>query len=144
MRTNGEEASDQELADDIRRYLDGRPVLAHPDSTAYRVGKFVRRNRWGVMAASVALAAVLASAGAYWKSDAIALRNDRVALRRGAFTPRYADDATGVWALGPESGGRALTTATVPPIELPDIDGNPFDLGAMHGRKVLLVAWASW
>jgi hypothetical protein len=55
-----------------------------------------------------------------------------------------ADDDAGVWALGPESGGRALTTATVPPIELPDIDGNPFDLSAMHGRKVLLVAWASW
>ena len=55
-----------------------------------------------------------------------------------------ADDAAGVWALGPESGGRALTTATVPSIELPDIDGNPFNLSAMHGRKVLLVAWASW
>ena len=55
-----------------------------------------------------------------------------------------ADDTAGVWALGPESGGRALTTATVPPIELPDIDGNPFVLAAMHGRKVLLVAWASW
>ena len=55
-----------------------------------------------------------------------------------------ADDEAGVWALGPDSGGRALTTATVPPIELPDIDGNPFNLAAMHGRKVLLVAWASW
>jgi hypothetical protein len=55
-----------------------------------------------------------------------------------------ADDEAGVWALGPESGGRALSTAIVPPIELPDVDGNPFHLGAMHGRKVLLVAWASW
>ena len=55
-----------------------------------------------------------------------------------------ADHAADVWALGPESGGRALTTATVPPIELPDIDGDPLDLTAMHGRKVLLVAWASW
>jgi hypothetical protein len=55
-----------------------------------------------------------------------------------------ADGDAGVWALGPESGGRALTTATVPPIELPDIDGNPFDLTATHGRKVVLVAWASW
>ena len=55
-----------------------------------------------------------------------------------------ADDAAGVWALGPESGGRALTTARVPDIELPDVDGNPFNLSAMHGRKVLLVAWASW
>jgi hypothetical protein len=55
-----------------------------------------------------------------------------------------ADEPAGVWALGPPSGARALSTATVPPIELPDIDGNPFDLSAMHGRKVLLVAWASW
>lgn len=55
-----------------------------------------------------------------------------------------ADDDAGVWALGPESGGRALTTAVVPDIELPDVDGNPFNLAAMHGRKVLLVAWASW
>jgi hypothetical protein len=55
-----------------------------------------------------------------------------------------ADDGAGVWALGPESGGRALTTAVVPDIELPDVDGNPFNLTAMHGRKVLLVAWASW
>ena len=61
--------SAQELADDIRRYLAGQPVLAHPDSTAYRVGKFVRRNRWGVLAASVALVAVLASAGvALWQA----------------------------------------------------------------------------
>jgi len=55
-----------------------------------------------------------------------------------------ADDATGTWALGPESGGRALTTAVVPEIVLPDVDGNPFGLSAMNGRKVLLVAWASW
>lgn len=54
------------------------------------------------------------------------------------------DADAGVWSLGPESGGRALTTAVVPDIELPDRDGNPFKLSAMHGRKVLLVAWASW
>ena len=61
--------SAQELADDIRRYLDGQPVLAHPDSTGYRVGKFVRRHRVGVVAASLALVAVLASAGvAAWQA----------------------------------------------------------------------------
>jgi hypothetical protein len=54
------------------------------------------------------------------------------------------DAAHDVWALGPESGGRALTTAVAPELELPDADGNPFKLSAMHGRKVLLVAWASW
>jgi hypothetical protein len=25
-----------------------------------------------------------------------------------------------------------------------DRDGKPFRLSSMHGRKVLLVAWASW
>jgi hypothetical protein len=54
------------------------------------------------------------------------------------------DEGHGLWALGPESGGRALTTAVAPELELPDADGNPFKLSAMHGRKVLLVAWASW
>ena len=39
---------------------------------------------------------------------------------------------------------RALSTAVAPELELPDVDGNPFKLSAFHGRKVLLVAWASW
>lgn len=50
----------------------------------------------------------------------------------------------GIVAVGPEGGGRALVTATAPDITLPDIDGNPFSLSSLHGRKVLLVAWASW
>jgi hypothetical protein len=54
------------------------------------------------------------------------------------------DEQTRTWAVGPESGGRALTTATAPDLELPDLDGDPFALAALHGRKVLLVAWASW
>ncbi len=54
------------------------------------------------------------------------------------------DPDDGVWALGPESGGNALTTATAPDLILPDSDGNPFELASLHGRKVLLIAWASW
>ncbi len=57
------------LADDIRRYLDGRPVLAHPDSLGYRAGKFLRRNRLGVGAATLALGAILvAAAAALWQA----------------------------------------------------------------------------
>lgn len=55
-----------------------------------------------------------------------------------------AEPSAAVWALGPASGGRALTTAVAPDLALPDVDGNPFQLSALHGRKVLLVAWASW
>lgn len=58
--------------------------------------------------------------------------------------PLVSDDGSGLMALGPESGGKALSTVEVPDITLPDVDGNPFSLSALHGRKVLLVAWASW
>jgi len=35
----------QELAGDLRRYLDELPVLARPPSTAYRIGKAIERSR---------------------------------------------------------------------------------------------------
>ncbi len=38
----------RELAEDLERHLDGRPVRARADSWAYRLGKFVRRNWAGV------------------------------------------------------------------------------------------------
>jgi len=49
-----------------------------------------------------------------------------------------------LWCLGPESGGRALTSAVAPTLILPDYQGRDFDLASLRGRKVLLVAWASW
>ena len=58
--------------------------------------------------------------------------------------PLITDEATGLMALGPESGGNALTTVDAPDLTLSDVDGNPFSLGSLHGKKVLLVAWASW
>jgi hypothetical protein len=66
-----------------------------------------------------------------------------VAQRLGM--PVVSDDARGLHAVGPATvTGRALCTAEAPELELPDRDGNPFRLSALHGRKVLLVAWASW
>ncbi len=50
-----------------------------------------------------------------------------------------------LWALGPESvGARALTTATAPPLSLPDLNGKPFDLASLRGKKVLIYAWAPY
>jgi len=49
------------------------------------------------------------------------------------------------WALGPASvGGRALASAEAPELELPDLDGRPFRLSSLRGRKVVLVAWAPY
>ncbi len=54
----------QALADDLQRHLRGQPVLAHPDSLGYRLGKFVRRHRLGTVAAVLALSAILAASSA--------------------------------------------------------------------------------
>ena len=54
------------------------------------------------------------------------------------------DEAHDLWALGPESGGRALLSAELPEISLPDRHSDPFSLSSLRGTKVLLVAWASW
>ena len=54
-------ASVEALAGDVRRHLDGLPIAARPDTRAYRVAKFVRRHRAGVLAtAAVVLVAVTA------------------------------------------------------------------------------------
>ena len=58
--------------------------------------------------------------------------------------PLIRDERHDLWCLGPEAGGMALAAADLPDIELPDYEGNPFRLRSLLGRKVLLVAWASW
>lgn len=52
-------ASAQALGDDLRRLLDGQPVLARPDAFGYRVSKFVRRHRVAAGASALAVVALL-------------------------------------------------------------------------------------
>ncbi|HEV8061686.1 MAG TPA: serine/threonine-protein kinase [Gemmataceae bacterium] len=47
------------FAADVQRYLADEPVLACPPSARYRLGKFVRRNRGPVLAASLVLLALV-------------------------------------------------------------------------------------
>lgn len=55
-------ASADELAGDIRRHLKGLPILAHPESAAYRMRKFARRHAWTVGAGALSLALLAAYA----------------------------------------------------------------------------------
>ena len=69
---------------------------------------------------------------------------DARAISQRLGMPLVHDAETDVWCLGPEALGRALTTAQAPDLILPDYQGNEFALSSLRGRKVLLVAWASW
>jgi serine/threonine-protein kinase len=67
------------FADDIRRFLENRPVLARPDSVWYRASKFVRRHSLGVAGTAIVVATVLAgTAGMAWQTR-IALEQKRQA-----------------------------------------------------------------
>lgn len=48
-----------ELAAEVRRFLNNEPVLAGPPTVSYRLQKFVRRNRVGVIASSVVILALM-------------------------------------------------------------------------------------
>ncbi len=55
------------FAADIKRHLSSEPVLAAPPSRAYRMRKFVRKHRGGVIAASLVLSALVAGiVGTSW------------------------------------------------------------------------------
>ena len=59
--------------------------------------------------------------------------------------PLVHDGAHELWALGPEAGGRALTTAELPDLVFPDVrTGEPFALRSLRGQRFVLAAWAFW
>ena len=55
-------ASAAAMADDVQRYLDGKPITAQPPRLGYRLGKFLRRNRMVVSIGAGAAVLVLAMA----------------------------------------------------------------------------------
>jgi hypothetical protein len=71
-------------------------------------------------------------------------RLDALTVAEQLQMPLIHDEESGLWCLGPEAMGRALTTAEVPELVLPDGRGEEFHLSSLRGIKVLLVAWASW
>ena len=72
-------------------------------------------------------------------------RTDLAALAERLGMAVVHDEDAGRWAIGPDAvAGRALTSAELPDITLPDRHGNEFALRSLRGQKVFLLAWASW
>jgi serine/threonine protein kinase/tetratricopeptide (TPR) repeat protein len=78
-------ASVAQFSDDIRRYLEGRPVTARKDTFNYRTAKFIQRNKIAVAAAAVILLTLIG--GIF----ATALEARRVDRQRARAEQRFND-----------------------------------------------------
>ncbi|MGN6518524.1 MAG: tetratricopeptide repeat protein, partial [Dokdonella sp.] len=58
------------FADDLRRWLEGRPITARADSASYRLARFARRHRAGVAASVLVAVSLFAGLGAaLWQAE---------------------------------------------------------------------------
>ena len=62
----------EQFAEDIKRYLENRPVSARPDSLWYRTRLYARRHWAGILAAAITFIAVIGGAGAAFYQARIA------------------------------------------------------------------------
>jgi serine/threonine protein kinase/tetratricopeptide (TPR) repeat protein len=75
--------SAEQLAGDIQRFLEGKPVIARRDTMSYRTTKFVKRHWLPVSAAAAAAFMIIAfSVTTYEQSVRIAAERDRAAQQR--------------------------------------------------------------
>lgn len=111
-------------------------------SLAVDTAAFAARTGWEAKPEGLCSGEVCVPAPGALRDDGL-LDAEVVAGRLGM--PLVRDDEHDLWALGPATvSGRALSTATAADPELIDRNGRPFRLSSLHGRKVLLVAWASY
>ena len=74
-------ASVGQFSEDIRRHMDGLPVIARKDTFKYRSAKFVRRNKVGVAAAALVLLILIGGiVGVAWQAR-VAQKQARVAAQ---------------------------------------------------------------
>jgi eukaryotic-like serine/threonine-protein kinase len=96
------------MAEDIVRYLEGRPVLAHQGSRRYQLGKLARRHRGAATAVVTATASLTVGLGAaLWQAQHARLERDRseVAL---AETREIADFLMGMFEASDPTASRGV------------------------------------
>jgi serine/threonine protein kinase/Tfp pilus assembly protein PilF len=74
-----------QLAEDLRRYLDRQPILAHPPSTVYHVRKLLSRHKAVAALAAVALLALLGGSAGMTVLYFRAARESQTARRTAEF-----------------------------------------------------------
>jgi hypothetical protein len=72
-------ASVEQLSEDVRKHLEGLPIIARDDTATYRIRKFIRRNRVGVATAVLILGTMVAAVAATQRQAGIAAAQAREA-----------------------------------------------------------------
>ena len=75
-------SSVEQFANDVTRYLEGRPIMARRSTVAYRTGKFIRRNPVGVSAAVLLVVTLIGGVVATTREARIAATERARAERR--------------------------------------------------------------
>lgn len=106
-------ASAGALADDLQRFLDSRPVRAHPPSRRYRLARFSRRHRHAVTVAIVLGVLLLAAvAAALWQARAAMVHASR-ARDEAELAQSTRDFLVGVFRLAEPSGPRSAPATVI-------------------------------
>ena len=127
-------ATVQQLADDLRRHLEGHPVSARADTWRYRTSRFVRRNVIGVSAAAaVVLAIVGGGAAALWQA--------RRAEQAAAEATAVSDFLAGIFlqASPLQARGDSLTALELLDRSAATLDSALADRPRLHLRLLLTV-----
>jgi serine/threonine protein kinase/DNA-binding winged helix-turn-helix (wHTH) protein len=99
------------LENDLRRWLDDKPVQARPASRWYRMRKFVRRHRFGVAAAGLGTLALLTTTGAAVYGYVRAERALETAEKAAEFQVKQ------IRSLNPAQMGEGLRAALIAAVE---------------------------
>lgn len=87
-------ATPAELAIDLQRFAEKRPITARKDSLWYRLSRLYARQQWAVTAVSIALVAALVAGGVAWKQTAARLDAGRKADSIAQFMFSLFDNVT--------------------------------------------------
>lgn len=129
-----------DLARDLRRRLEGRPIAARGDSTVYMVGKLVSRHRVAVALGLAAVVAAVAGLSTLWVLQA---QKQREAARANTLLAVMVDDIFGRVA-DVRDDGRDARMSTVLHAAARSIDAKGYDpLVEQFVRRVLAMGFRS-
>lgn len=79
-------ASVEQFSEDIRRHLDGLPVIARRDTAGYKLSKFIKRHKVGFTVSTLfALFLILSTIGISWQAKIAADERDKAKIEAAKF-----------------------------------------------------------